>query len=291
MTLKLRNVPAASGWRWLRNGFAVMFRQPLPYVAMFGSFLLGSVVLLMVPWVGSLLMMAWLPLVTLAFMLATHQVLQRRMPTPMLLLRPLQHNGRRRAALIRLGLVYAVATLVIVLLGEWADGGKFARLQELVVDPDKHREEIAALLEDGQLRFGILMRLVLAALLSIPFWHAPALVYWDRQGPAQALFSSTLAVWRARNAFFVYGLAWALTILVFSVVTNLAFALLGVPQLAGLTALAAGLTFSTAFYASLYFTFADSFEISEHGVIGQPPPGDAAPAPVEPTGGQEPPAS
>jgi hypothetical protein len=48
----------------------------------------------------------------------------------------------------------------------------------------------------------------MAALLSVPFWHAPALVLWGGQGVWQALFSSTLSLWRAKGAYLVYGLAW-----------------------------------------------------------------------------------
>ena len=48
----------------------------------------------------------------------------------------------------------------------------------------------------------------LAALLSVPFWHAPALVWWHGQGLAQSLFSSTLACWRNKGAFTIFGVAW-----------------------------------------------------------------------------------
>ena len=97
------------------------------------------------------------------------------------------------------------------------------------------------------------------ALLSVPFWHAPALVHWGGQGVAQALFSSTLAVWRCKGAFFVYALAWAALMLLFGIVTALVFGLLGVPQLVGLIGVPAGLVFSAVFYISLLFTFNDSF--------------------------------
>ena len=76
---------------------------------------------------------------------------------------------------------------------------------------------------------------------------------------AQSLFSSTLACWRNRTAFLVYGLAWTLTIVVFSLVAGGLFALLGAPQLVPLTAVPAGLMFSTAFYVSLLFSFEGCF--------------------------------
>ena len=102
-------------------------------------------------------------------------------------------------------------------------------------------------------------RFLVTALLSIPFWHAPALVWWQGQGVAKALFSSTLACWRNRSAFLVYGLAWALTIVLFGVVAGSIFALLGAPQMVPLAAIPAGLMFSTAFYVSLFFTYRGCF--------------------------------
>ena len=49
---------------------------------------------------------------------------------------------------------------------------------------------------------------VFAGALSIPFWHAPALVYWGGQGWAKSLFFSTVALWRNKGAFALYGLGW-----------------------------------------------------------------------------------
>ena len=105
----------------------------------------------------------------------------------------------------------------------------------------------------------VALALVLGTALSLPFWHAPALVYWGGQGVAQALFSSTLAVWRAKGAFLVYGLAMAGLVAVFGMVTALLLGLFGAPELAGLVAMPAALMFSTVFYVSLIFTFNDSF--------------------------------
>jgi len=103
------------------------------------------------------------------------------------------------------------------------------------------------------LRFG------LAGLLSVPFWHAPALVHWGRHGVGKALFSSTVAVWRNRGAFAVYSLVWFAVIMLFALLANLVFGLLGQTQLVALAAMPASLIFSTVFYASLYFTFTDCF--------------------------------
>ena len=84
-------------------------------------------------------------------------------------------------------------------------------------------------------------------------------MWWHGQGVPQALFSSTLACWRNKGAFLLYGLAWASTVGLFGIAAGTLFALLGAPQLIGLAAVPAGLMFSTAFYISLYYSFADCF--------------------------------
>ena len=96
--------------------------------------------------------------------------------------------------------------------------------------------------------------------ISRPFWHAPALVHWGGHPPAKALFFSLVACWRNRGAFVVYALGWLATLLLFVVLASLLFGMLGQRQMMAPLATPVSLIFSTVFYASLYFTFADCFE-------------------------------
>ena len=99
----------------------------------------------------------------------------------------------------------------------------------------------------------------LAGLLSVPFWHAPALVHWGSQGALQALFSSTVALWRTRGAFTVYLLGWGAAMLAVAGLVALLGTLFGARQALGILTLPIGLVFSAAFYVSLWFSFADTF--------------------------------
>ena len=140
-----------------------------------------------------------------------------------------------------------------------------------MVQGEKAQAEIDALLAEPGVTMAVLLAGVLGTALSVPFWHAPALVYWGGQGVAQSLFSSTLAMWRCKGAFFVYSLVWFGLIMLFGVLAAVVFGLLGARQVGSLVALPAGLLFSTVFYVSLLFTFNDSFG----GVglaVGEPPP-------------------
>jgi hypothetical protein len=147
-----------------------------------------------------------------------------------------------------------------MVLGDVIDGGRFRELQALLgSEREEDHRRVAELLDDGGLQFGVLLRLALTALVAVPFWHAPALVHWAGQGMAQSLFSSTLAVWHNRGAFVVYMLAWTALVFGFGIVIGALAAVTGARMLVELVALPAGLMFSTAFYASLYYTYRDSF--------------------------------
>lgn len=257
--MKLQLVAPRQGALWVRRGFAIFAARPLAFASLFTGFLFFGLVALLIPLVGTIVLLAALPLVSLGFMIATQRALKGELPGPSVFVAPLRANRARRLALLQMGLAYAFASLAIIWLSELADGGKFDALQEAMASGKSDAAAIGSLLADSQLQFGLLLRFGLAALLSLPFWHAPALVHWGEQSVVKALFFSTMACWRNLGAFVVFALAWGGAILLFGLVANVLAALLQQPQLIALAAIPAGLLFSTVFYASLYFTFSDCF--------------------------------
>jgi hypothetical protein len=257
--LTLLAVPARQGVQWVRDGFAVFFKRPLALAGLFAMFLFVLLVLAMLPLVGPVLLLGVLPLASLGFMLATQAVVNGKFPLPVIAAAPLRTDSKRRFALLQLGFAYALASFLIMALSHAADGGKLGALQDALAKGNADSGAVSALLSDGQLRFGLAVRLALAAALSVPFWHAPALVHWGGQGVMQALFSSTLACWRNKGAFVVYALAWGAAIGLFVFAASFIGLVFGSPQLMSIVAMPAVLMFSTMFYASLYFTFVDCF--------------------------------
>lgn len=256
----LQTVPARRGVTWVRQGFEAFARQPLAFGALFATFMFAVFVSTLLPLVGSLLLLVLLPLASLGFMVATRNLLDGQRPLPSAFWRPLRGGRHQRIALLQLSLIYAAATFAIMWASDLVDGGALDALMQTMSGSEKVSPEVMnERLSHPGLRSGLLFRFGLAGLLSVPFWHAPALVHWDGHNAAKALFSSTLAVWRNRGAFTVYGLAWVGVVLAFTTISSLLFALIGQPQWIALAAMPASLIFSTVFYVSLYFTFADSF--------------------------------
>lgn len=271
MTLHLHEVAPRQGIAWARNGFRAFFRRPMALASLFIAFMFAALVVMALPFGGLLLVLA-LPLLSLGYMIATRSALAGGPVHPGQLVEPLRRAGApaaadgvdRRKTLLALCTLYALVTLGIIWLSDTIDGGRFERLQMLMAaggsaSSESTQAEIDTLLNDPALRDGLLVRFGLAAVLAVPFWHAPALVWWGGQGVAQSLFSSTLAVWRTRGAFLMYGIAWALVIGLFGIGAAAIFTLLGARQLVGIAAMPAALMFTVAFYVSLYFSFVDTF--------------------------------
>ncbi len=259
MALSIRQAEPAAGVRWMRDAFRLFMRRPLPFAGMFVSFLVLALLVTIVPLVGGVLMLMALPLLSLGFMMASRAALDDLPVHPGLFIDPLRGDPATRKSLLTLCMAYALATVLIMSLSEWIDGGSFDRLQQLMAKGDEGRAEMEAILADPSFTWGLITRFGLAALLSVPFWHAPALVYWHKQSVGHALFSSSLALWRCKGAFVMYSLAWVAVIAVFGAVAGLVFSLFDARQLAGLIAMPAGLMFSTVFYVSLWYTYQGCF--------------------------------
>ena len=259
MALSLKPVEAARGPRWVGDAFRLFARRPLAFTAMFAMFLFAAMLASLVPVLGVLVQMMALPLLSLGFMVAGQSALLDGPVRPMQFLEPLRTDPERRRALITLCVLYGVLALLILLLADSVSSSAWGRIQHLMAKGEGAQLEIDAVLAEPRVTTAVLLALGLGSLLSVPFWHAPALVHWGGQGVQQALFSSTVAVWRSKGAFFNYMLAWMGLLFLFGLVAAVLFALLGVPQMAGVLGVPAGLVFSAVFYLSVLFTFNDSF--------------------------------
>jgi hypothetical protein len=263
MAISIRQAAPMQGVQWMRDAFRLFLRRPLPFTGMFVAFLVVALLVTLVPLVGGVAMLMSLPLLSLGFMLASRAARNDLPVHPGQFIEPLRGDRSRRNMLLSLCAVYALGTVLIMALSEWIDGGSFERLQQLMTKGNEGRAEMEALLADPRLTWGLITRFGLAAWLSVPFWHAPALVYWQGQSVGQALFSSTLALWRCKGAFLMYSLAWAGVIALFGALSALLFSLFDARQMAGLIAMPAGLMFSTVFYVSLLFTYEGCFSVTD----------------------------
>jgi hypothetical protein len=256
--MKLQLVPAGQGVVWVRKAFQVFGRQPLGFASLFAACLFVFLVLGIVPLIGTAILLVLPPIGSLLFMIASKRVSAGESPMPGAIVELAAAGRRRLLALLALGIAYAVSTFIVFWIAGVLDGGALEAFFESLPDEKSTPESMGTRMVDPMLQVGLILRLVFAAALSIPFWHAPALVHWAEQPWIKSLFFSTVAVWRNKAAFAVYGLAWLVLWMVLLLLVSIGVGLLG-PQRFALVATPLTLIFSTIFYASLWFTFADCF--------------------------------
>jgi hypothetical protein len=266
VSLHISQVPSQRGVAWVRESFALFLKSPVGFSLLFMLFLVAALILMALPFVGALLLLAAMPLLTLGFAAATRAAQRGQAVHAGLLFEPFKGSAdaSRRSALLRLCLLYAAATAGVMLMARAIDGGGFERLQILFAAERSadNKVQIDALLAEPRLAGAMFLRVALLAALSVPFWHAPMLVWWDGQGLAQSLFSSTLACWRNRGAYLVNMFVWVGVSLALGIVASLLISLLGAPELMAIVLPPAVLMFSVVFYVSLYLMYADCFAAS-----------------------------
>jgi len=266
--MKLKTVRAGQGMIWVRAGLVVFGRQPLGFSALFALFGVALVLLLQIPLAGSVIALALMPWLNLAFLLGTREALAGRTPSPALLLEPWRNRPLRKR-LLQVGAAYAAGTVVVVLLAHLLDGGRFAAA---VVAMSEEQGSAEAALADGGLAWAVLLRMALLTVLSLLFWHVPGLVAWGNLPLGKAMFASALACWRSMGAITVFGLGWAALLMLAVALLQVLLALFGLLQVLPQSVLPLAMLASTAFYASLYFGFVDSFELDDGAAAGTSAP-------------------
>jgi len=260
MGLRLRVVTASAGLAWVRQSLVLFARKPAGFAGLFALVLIAMLLSALVPMLGSLLLLGSLPLLSLAFMTGAAEVAQGGNVHPAQFVQPLLGRPERRKALLVLGAIYAVGAFALVELSSLVDGGALDALMMALshsASPEGSEQLMAA--ASPQVWQGLAIRFGGMAVMSIPLWHAPALVHWGGQGVMQSLFSSTLAIWRNRGAFTVYMVAWTALVMGAGLGVALLLGVFGLQSLGTILMFPLGLALSAAFYISTWYTFTDCF--------------------------------
>lgn len=252
--MKLKLVSAGTGALWVRLGIQTFWKQPLALAGLFFMFMALMSVATMVPMIGLPIAMTLLPAITLGLMVATREATQGRFPMPLILLSGFRAGPVKLRAILLLGGLYAGGFLCAIGASYLVDGGGFARLYLGGHMPAKEVLKSSGFLAAMWTFIGLHLP------LSLTFWHAPALVYWQNIAPLKAMFFSFVACFRNFWALTVFALAW-MAVMIGVVVLIIALSgALDAPKLLGVMLMPALLFVASMFFTSLYFTYRDSFE-------------------------------
>lgn len=268
--MKLRVVPASQGLQWVKNGIAVCARQPWGFLSLLGLVVTSTILLSALPLIGAVVIVGAMPMIWMAFMLASRRVLSDKRITP-LLIGELLKTSEARKRWLRLGGVYAAAVSLAFALGLVLGPGPSAFAEAL-----ESTQPGASPLDNAVVLKSMLVWAALALPVSLMFWHTPALVYWGRVPVRKALFFSAVASWRNLSAFAVYGGCWVAMQVAVGAVIQVLTLVIPSPTLMTVTAVMASMWVLSAFYASLYFSVVDCFE--SRGTATEEDDKDALPA-------------
>ena len=252
----LQTVPARQGLQWALQGMRTFWKQPLAMSGLFFLFMALVSLASMLPLLGGVLALVLMPAFTTGLMAASQTVVEGRFPMPATLwlaLRP----GPRRKPMLQLGVLYAGGFLLLMALSMLVDGGQFARVY-LAGEPIRPE-----LVQADSFQAALWVSMLLYAPLSMLFWHAPALVFWQGISPVKSLFFSWMACWRNKGAFAVYVAVWMATFGSAAVAAMLVASVMGDPQMTLSMMMPLALLVAAMFFTSMLFTVKDCFSASE----------------------------
>jgi len=252
--MKLILVPASTGATWVKLGIQTFFKQPLAMAGLFFMFTALMSVVSALPWIGLPLAMVLLPSITLGLMEGSRQAADGKFPMPLVLLTALRAGPEKVRAMLTLGALYAVGFVLAMGASYLADGGGFASMYLGTNTPTPE------MMTAGPFVAAMWTFLGLHLPLSLVFWHAPALIYWQNVSVGKSLFFSMVVSWRNLRAMMAFMGLWMLVMVAGALTPTLVLTLLGATSLATTLLFPIMLALASMFFTSLYFTYRDSFE-------------------------------
>lgn len=199
--MKLNSVAPKEGYTWIRQGIWLFKQNPLGFLMLVFMYVFVAQLAVLVPVIGIFAVLLLTPTLTVGFMTACRQAIQKERIRPTVYLAALQSTPIVRKRILQLGLIYAALILALsFILSMLVD---FELLIPLMTN-DKPITPEAVQQVYLILFFGGLLYVPVAMLM----WFSPVLIAWADMSVPQALFSSAIACWANRGAFFLYIAIW-----------------------------------------------------------------------------------
>ena len=223
-----RGVPAGRGWSWIAEGWGLFKEAPVIWIVNIVLFMLLMIAIQLVPVAGGIAGMLLAPVMGAGLMLGARAVHQGEG----LEVGHLFAGFRERTGpLIVVGVIYLIATVVIVLAMVMLMGVSFVGMMT------GSAEAFGA-----GLLLGVLVAVALSVPLMMAYWFAPALVVLNGFGAVDAMKTSFSACLKNILPFLIYGLVGLVLAIVASIPLALGWFVLG-----------------PVFVASIYASYRDVF--------------------------------
>jgi hypothetical protein len=250
--MKLNSVPPKDGYTWIRQGIWLFKQNPLGFLMLVFMYVFVAQLAVIIPVIGVFAVLLLTPTLSVGFMTACRQAIQKERIRPMVYLIALQSGLLVRKRILQLGLVYAALILLLsFILSLLVD---FELLVPLITG-DKPITPEALHQIYLILCFGAILYLPVAMLM----WFSPVLVAWSDMSVPQALFSSWLACWTNKAAFFLYLSIWSAVLVAIPLSIGMVFDALDFGQAASFIVAPISMAGLTIMHCSFYASWKACF--------------------------------
>ncbi|MEA9600817.1 MULTISPECIES: BPSS1780 family membrane protein [unclassified Polynucleobacter] len=254
--MKLNSVAPKEGYTWIRQGIWLFKQNPLGFLMLVFMYVFAAQLAVVIPVIGVFAVLLLTPTLSVGFMTACRQGIQKERIRPMVYLIALRSSLIVRKRILQLGLVYAGMILLLsFILSLLVD---FELLLPLMtsdkpITPEALRQVYLVLL------FGAILYIPVAMLM----WFSPVLVAWADMSVPQALFSSALACWANKAAFFLYLAIWSAILIAIPLTVGMIFDALDLGQAASFIIAPISMAGLTIMHCSFYATWKACFTEDE----------------------------
>jgi len=254
--MKLNSVAPKEGYTWIRQGIWLFKQNPLGFLMLVFMYVFAAQLAVIIPVIGVFAVLLLTPTLSVGFMTACRQAIQKERIRPMVYLIALQSGVLIRKRMLQLGLIYAALILLLsFVLSLLVDLEMLLPLMtgDKVMTPEALRQVYLVLF------FGAILYIPVAMVM----WFAPILVAWADMSVPQALFSSWLACWSNKVTFFFYLSIWSIVLIALPLTIGILFDALGFGQAASFIIAPISMAGLTVMHCSFYATWKACFTEDE----------------------------
>lgn len=254
--MKLNYVAPKEGYTWIRQGIWLFKQNPLGFLMLVFMYVFAAQLAVIIPVIGVFAVLLLTPTLSVGFMTACRQAIQKERIKPSVYIAALKSSPIVRKRILQLGLVYAaMIVLLSFILSLLVD---FELLLPLMtsdkpITPEALRQVYLVLF------FGAMLYVPVAMLM----WFSPVLVAWEDMSVPQALFSSALACWSNKAAFFLYLSIWSAILIAIPLTIGMIFDAINLGQVASYIIAPISVAGLTVMHCSFYATWKACFTDNE----------------------------
>jgi hypothetical protein len=258
--MKLNSVAPKEGYTWIRQGIWLFKQNPLGFLMLVFMYVFVAQLAVLVPVIGVFAVLLLTPTLSVGFMTACRQAIQKERIRPSVYVIALQSSPLIRKRILQLGLVYAALILALSFILSMLVN--FELLIPLMTNDKPITPEVVR---------QIYLILFFGGLLYIPvamlMWFSPVLVAWADMPVAQALFSSAIACWANRGAFFLYIAIWGAILIAIPLTIGSIFDALDLGQAASFIIAPISMAGLTVMHCSFFATWKACFAEKESATL------------------------